>query len=76
MVFPREAQVLHAARNGHISISQQRALLPSQVYRKDAKGGFAVSANGDEPAESASVDSRKPPSHAHIEHTIHLRSVL
>ena len=27
-------------------------------------------------AESRSVDSREPPSHAHIEHTIHLRSIL
>ena len=40
-VFPREAQVLHAARNGHISISRQRALstftrVLCRIFRKDA----------------------------------------
>ena len=53
-----------------------------RAFKGDAQStasveAFAVSANGDEPAEeSASVDSREPPSHAHIEHTIHLGSVL
>ena len=41
--FPRVARILHAARNGHISISRQRALAPcSGALRARSKGRQAV----------------------------------